>query len=304
MNQQRTSGIILALLAASSFGLIPLLAIPLLYAGATPQTVLLYSFFPSAIFTGAVLLARGASLRVQHADAARTAWLGAMNFLTVLCYICSLQFLPGGTAATIQFIYPVMIVLIMTPVFHRHFRMNSFAAVLLSISGAALLSWENACGVEHSGACILWGVILALLSALFNAIYFTGIQMARISRVDGIVLNFHVMGFGSLYCAILGIVTDSLQWIAEPALVIIALALALVTGVFSNLSLILAVRRIGFTLSSILGVMEPVTAAFVGVLVFGETFTARIAVGMVMILAAVLMALRTPLLPSCQEAGK
>ena len=47
-----------------------------------------------------------------------------------------------------------------------------------------------------------------------------------------------------------------------------AALLAVITAVLSNLTLVLAVQRIGSTLTSVLGVMEPLTAVFVGILVF------------------------------------
>ena len=64
-------------------------------------------------------------------------------------------------------------------------------------------------------------------------------------------------------------------------------ALAVAPTVISNITLLLAVRNIGGTLTSILGALEPVTAVCIGVLVFGEAFTFNEAVGMVLILAAV-----------------
>ena len=67
------------------------------------------------------------------------------------------------------------------------------------------------------------------------------------------------------------------------------LLLAVAPTVISNITLLLAVRNIGGTLTSILGALEPVTAVCIGVLVFGEDFTMAEAVGMAMILAAVVL---------------
>ena len=48
-----------------------------------------------------------------------------------------------------------------------------------------------------------------------------------------------------------------------------------------------AIRRIGSTPTAILGALEPVTALFFGVAVFGEALTLRIAAGVALILVAV-----------------
>ena len=69
----------------------------------------------------------------------------------------------------------------------------------------------------------------------------------------------------------------------------IAALLAVVTAVLSNLTLILAIQRIGSTMTSVLGVMEPLTAVTVGILVFGEPFSPALAGGVALIATSVLL---------------
>jgi drug/metabolite transporter (DMT)-like permease len=63
--------------------------------------------------------------------------------------------------------------------------------------------------------------------------------------------------------------------------------------VISNITLLLAVRHIGGTLTSILGAMEPVTAVVIGACVFGESFTTTEAAGIALILIAVVLIILT-----------
>ena len=69
----------------------------------------------------------------------------------------------------------------------------------------------------------------------------------------------------------------------------LALLLAVITAVISNYTLILAVQRIGSTLTSVLGVLEPVTAVIVGILVFKEPFSLPLLLGIVLIAASVVL---------------
>ena len=50
-----------------------------------------------------------------------------------------------------------------------------------------------------------------------------------------------------------------------------------------------AVHNIGSTPTAIMGAIEPITAVAIGVLVFGENFTLRLAFGIVLILTSVLL---------------
>ena len=65
------------------------------------------------------------------------------------------------------------------------------------------------------------------------------------------------------------------------------LLIALVPTVISNLTLILAVKNVGSTVTAILGSMEPVTAVLVGIFHFGEPFNLQYASGLMLILASV-----------------
>ena len=77
-----------------------------------------------------------------------------------------------------------------------------------------------------------------------------------------------------------------------------------ITAVISNLTLILAIQRIGSTLASILGVGEPLTAVTVGILVFDEPATFAVFSGVAVICAAVILVMAGPQIQAWLRARK
>lgn len=65
------------------------------------------------------------------------------------------------------------------------------------------------------------------------------------------------------------------------------ISLAVFPTVISLMTMTKAIHYIGSTPTAILGALEPVTALFFGVLVFGEQLTPRIILGVLMIIIAV-----------------
>lgn len=59
--------------------------------------------------------------------------------------------------------------------------------------------------------------------------------------------------------------------------------------VLSLVLMAIAVKDIGSTPTAILGALEPITAVAIGCFCFGESFTTRLAVGIALILTAVLL---------------
>mgnify|MGYP002224290810 FL=1 len=78
-----------------------------------------------------------------------------------------------------------------------------------------------------------------------------------------------------------------LQVIPTPMLWINAVSLAVFPTVISLVTMTKAIHYIGSTPTAILGALEPVTALFFGVLVFGEQLTPRIILGILMVITAV-----------------
>lgn len=104
-------------------------------------------------------------------------------------------------------------------------------------------------------------------------------------------LTFYVMLF-SILTVVLHSFTgkgNHLQMLTTPAMWGCALMLAAVPTVISLVLMAVAIKAIGSTPTAIMGALEPVTAVFIGVVVFGEIFTLRLGVGIVMILTAVIL---------------
>ena len=63
--------------------------------------------------------------------------------------------------------------------------------------------------------------------------------------------------------------------------------LAIVPAIMALVLMVYAAKWVGSTTTAILGALEPLTAVLIGIFVFGEQFTLTLAIGIVLILAAV-----------------
>lgn len=279
-------GFFLGLFSSATFGLIPLFTLPLLHAGVSAESALFYRFLMASLTLWALLAARGERFRARGVDFCKLAGMSLMYMLAALLFFRAFSYLPSGVAATIQFLYPVMVMLIMILFFHERFSWIIALSIVLAVAGVALLSGGPGDG---SKSISLPGVGIMLLSALCNALYIVGIHVARIPNMSGLMMTFYVMLFSALYSLLNALSTGAFQVLASWRELGIAAMLALVTAVLSNLSLILAIQRIGSTMTSVLGVLEPLTAVMVGILVFNEPFSPALAGGVALIAASVVL---------------
>lgn len=281
MTSERSRGYVLGAVAAASYGLNPLFALPLYGAGLGVDSVLFYRYVLAVVMLGALMLFRRQSFALTRRDIAPLAVMGLLFSCSSLFLFESYNHMDAGIASTILFLYPVLVAIIMAVGFSERVTAATVLSIALALSGIALL-------YEGGGQTLsLYGVGLVFLSSLCYAVYIVGVNRSSLKTLPTEKLTFYALLFGlGVYVVRLRMGAD-LHAIPTPALWVNALSLALFPTIVSLVTMAGAIRRIGSTPTAILGALEPVTALFFGVAVFGERLTPRIVAGVVLILAAV-----------------
>lgn len=279
---ERSRGYLLGAIAAASYGLNPLFALPLYGAGMGADSVLFYRYVLAVVMLGALMLFRRQSFALRRRDIAPLMVMGILFSASSLLLFESYNLMDAGIASTILFVYPVMVAVIMAVGFHERVTVVTILSIVLACTGISLL-YKGGDGTTLN----LTGVVLVFLSALSYAIYIVGINRSSLRDLPTEKLTFYALVFGSLVYVVRLRGCVDLQPIPSPVLWINAFSLALFPTIISLVTMAGAIRRIGSTPTAILGALEPVTALFFGVVVFGEAFTLRIGVGVVLILTAV-----------------
>ncbi len=285
MNNLR--GVLYAVVSSATFGLIPLFSIPLLQGGMSSPAILFYRFGLAAAMMGLIALATRRPLRITWPQTGTLLLLGAMYSVTALGLLRSYTYIPSRVASTINFLYTVGVAIVMTLFFREKNSVWLLVAILISLVGVALLSWGDIGGPQSDRAIV--GVGFAGATVLTYTIYIVGVKKSRISRLDPMIQAFYVLLFSACFFLVYALSTTGAPLPGKWHLWQNLLLLALVPTVVSNLTLVLAIKEIGSTMTSILGSMEPLTAVLVGVLHFGEKFGLDSASGLILIITAVII---------------
>lgn len=282
MRSERSRGYMLGAVAAVSYGLNPLFALPLYGAGLGVDSVLFYRYVLAVAMLGALMLVRRQSFALHRSDVLPLAVMGVLFSVSSLLLFESYKLMDAGIASTILFVYPVLVAVIMAVGFRERLTAVTVLSIALACTGISLL-YKGGDGATLDRI----GVLLVFLSALSYAVYIVGINRSSLRELSTEKLTFYALAFGSLVFIVrLRFCTD-LQPIPTAFLWVNAFSLALFPTIISLVAMAAAIRRIGSTPTAILGALEPVTALFFGVAVFGERLTLRIVAGVVLILAAV-----------------
>lgn len=304
-------GIIFGCLAGISYGTNPLGALHLYREGLSPETVLCYRFAWAIVLLGVLILLRRdrggrcrnresrddccnngclRSIREKFAVAPRDfPVLAALGFLFAACALtlfASFNYMDAGLASTLLFMYPLEVSIIMWLFFKERLTLLTAASIAVSLSGIALLYRGGADGASLSTV----GFALVMVSSLTYSIYIVVVNRAKL-QMDSVKLSFYAMVFCLLflvlYCVTFGsglppIPANGAQWGW-------GLMLGFVPTVLSLVFMAKAIRIVGSTPTAITGALEPLTAVVIGVCAFDEAMSVRLAVGIALILAAVVL---------------
>lgn len=281
---ERAKGILYAALSSSTFGLAPLFTLLLLGLGYSSFEVLSYRWGVASVFLGALALFAGRSFRLSWPELRTVFFLSLFRAATSLSLVIAYQHIASGVASTIHFMYPLAVALAMMCFFREKGSVWVFAAIGMSIVGAVLLSLGN---VDFTRGNTTLGMVSAAVSVVSYGGYIVGVRKSRAVGIDSTVLTCYVMGLGALYFIAGGLVTGGIRIETDGTAWLCILGVALPATAVSNMTLVQAIKRIGPTLTSVFGALEPLTAVVIGVAVFGEPFTVQGAAGILLIVAAV-----------------
>jgi drug/metabolite transporter (DMT)-like permease len=280
----RITGVTSAVVSSTTFGLIPLFTISLLAVGVGSPTILCYRFLIAAVAMAIIMFFTRRSFRIAMDQVVVMALLAALYASTAILLLESYKYIPSGIATTIHFLYPLVVTLTMAWLFKEKMSRSIYIAVVLSLIGVALLAWG-----EHDAGDFRRGVAYALVTVVTYAAYIVGVMRSRAARVDSVVLTFYVLAFGALMFMLYALATTGIEAVHRWSSWRDLLMLALICTVLSDFALIMAIKRIGSTRTSILGSMEPLTAVVVGVVYFGERMDTTSVVGLLLVICAVVV---------------
>ena len=284
MLNNKFTGAACGIISAVTYGMNPLFGLPLYARGFTTCSVLFYRFLFAMFLLGAAMLIKKESFALKKQHLLPLISGSIMLALSCLFLFLAFHHIDAGIAATILFVYPAMVGAIMLFGFRVRQSLPTLIGMILAVGGIALLSLGGG-----SGKFSIPGLIYVLLSALTYAVYMVQVKVTCLKELPALTLTFYAVCIGlPLFFAASGF-GRNLQMIPDWFSLGCLSGLALCPSLLAFLLMAVAIRHIGPTKTAILGALEPVTALFFGITIFGESLTFQQIAGVAVILFSVIL---------------
>lgn len=280
----KTKGYINGTLAAVSYGTNPLFALPMYKLGISVNSVLFYRYFFALIIYGtAITVFKKVNLKLSLKEFCSLFPLAILFALSSVTMFEALKYLDSGVACTVLFVYPIIVALISTIFYKEKLTKTSIFAMFTALCGIFMLNGVKG-QLNPTGLCFI------LLSALVYAIYMVLVKnLPDIKHMKYEKLTFYIMLFGlTVFIFNLKFCTE-LQPINDVGVLACAVALAIFPTIISIETINVAIRLIGSTTTAILGALDPLTAVFFGIVIFGEALTVNRIIGIILVITGAML---------------
>lgn len=281
------NGVFYAIISSCSFGFSPLFSLGLLAAGLSNFDVLSYRWTVAAIVLMIYAASKGKTLKLGSFDEVwKVVLLSLLRSITSITLLLGYANIASGIASTINFMYPVVVALCMMLFFGERKSLVNIISILISIFGVYLLASGDGLKVEGGNTAL--GLTCSIISAFSFAAYYILMKQVKADKIEVVKFTTWIMLLSAVYFIICGFVFDGrITLVSDIRLWGMIAGLGLWSTMISNFTGVKAVRRIGPTMTSILGALQPLTAVVLGVLFLNEHLGVRTIVGISIIMVTV-----------------
>ena len=285
---KRNIGPLLIILAGCFWGSMGIFVRRLTEYGFTAVQIVSIRVTLAALFFCIILLIKDRSgFRIALRDLPLFLGLGfgSILFFTV-CYFTAITMMPLSTAAILLYTSPIWIMLMSVLFFHEKLSGKKLLALALAFAGCVLVS-----GISGEGIT-LTGLFVGLGSGLGYGLYsiLGTVALRKYSPYTVTAYTFLFAAAGSwLICGPADMISKFTAAQDPVSLLLFCGLTALVTAVIPFLFYTLGLRTVEASRAGILATVEPLVATLVGILAFSEPLTLLPALGILLILSAVII---------------
>ena len=281
----RSKGVLLTIISASCFGVIPLLAMISYHNGLNPYTFSLFRSVFASIEIFLFLKLKNIDYRVKREQILPLFYASLIGYcLMMVTLSMSYKYLSTGLATTLHFGYPVAVLFGSVVLFKEKVERRKVCALIIAILGIYFLV-----GFGASANISLIGIIIALASGLFYAFYVLTISYSNIKDLNAFVLAFYISLFNALILFFVSFFTGNMHLNITYIGLISTGLVALLCNLIGMVAFQSGIKIIGPTTATLLSTFEPMTSMIIGLLILGETMAWYDVIGSLLIIISVVI---------------
>ena len=257
-------GVLLIMLSAFGFGLMPIFATYAYAGGVNVPTLLFLRFSLAAVCLFVYLFWRRTVWRLGRREMSALLFLGAVLYtMQSAFYFSAVRYIPASLAALVLYLYPVFVAGLAVWLDKETLSLHTALPAVLSLTGIAVVLGAPLDEVDG------FGVLLAFGAAIVYSVYIT-LGRRVVAAVSPLMTSAMISAFAALSFLVFGLADSSLQFAFSGATWAVIVGVVVFSTILAMATFFAGMERIGATRASILSTVEPVVTIGCSALLLGE----------------------------------
>ena len=275
-------GSVSVLLSGVLYGITPLITMFLYNGGLNTITVNFFRYFFVIPIILILSVLKRQSLKIKKDDLFKMIFKVAIaSIATNLLLAGSYNYINTGTATSLHFLYPVIVIMICVFLYHEKMSKAILSAVILVIIAMGLFIISNIDGD-------MIGILMAALSSVTYAIYILQIERTRSNRLPPLVFSLYLSLITCISMIIVSFFIEPINIKITVDQVLLFIALGIVTLLAVSLFQF-GSKKLGSKLCALLSLSEPITSVVVGIIFLNEALLFNKVLGSILIIIAIMI---------------
>lgn len=285
----RKKGIILAFTSSLIYGFIPILSIYAYAEGSDPFSLVFLNTLIVMPLIVVIAYLKKASLKTSWEELSKIALVSIVNLLTNILLSISYVYIGAGTATSLHFFYPVLVVLIIRIIYGTKISNKQRVALFIGIIGVLLF-------MDVYDINRIIGVTTALASGLTYALYIVWIEKMQLIKINSARLIFYLSLTSIVYMLLFNLLRIDMFTINLDISLLgyfYILFIGILIYVFAMAFVVTGTKLLGSVTISMISLFEPVSSVVFGFLLLNEYVSITNIIGCALIIISIIKLMRT-----------
>ncbi len=285
----RKKGIILAFTSSLIYGFIPILSIYAYAEGSDPFSLVFLNTLIVMPLIVVIAYLKKASLKTSWEELSKISLVSIVNLLTNILLSISYVYIGAGTATSLHFFYPVLVVLIIRIIYGTKISNKQRVALFIGIIGVLLF-------MDVYDINRIIGVTTALASGLTYALYIVWIEKMQLIKINSARLIFYLSLTSIVYMLLFNLLRIDMFTINLDISLLgyfYILLIGILIYVFAMAFVVTGTKLLGSVTISMISLFEPVSSVVFGFLLLNEYVSITNIIGCALIIISIIKLMRT-----------
>ena len=248
--------------------------------GMTPAGLIFFQNLLAIPFLLVLAIRHGGPLRMEPPDLKKIAGMSLLGgTMTPLLLYSSYNYIPAGSATTLHFVYPLFVFAGCVVLFKHRVQFVQGGCVVLCTAGIFLF-------YDRFGGSGLFGQLIAVLSGITYAAYIIFLDKSGVSSIPLFKRSLYVCFTNMVIVFCFAAFSGQLTWPRSPMAWVLCLVFTVTHSICAVALFQTGTFLVGPQRAAIFSTLEPITSIAIGIALYRDIPTLRIAVGGVLILFA------------------